>query len=217
DPHYGKIQLGLYLSVVQDVLDRLKQLEESTQLSIPRGKRRRKNETLLSNKRPRTRAQTKKEIVDAENDRLNCQVGSDVHLRSQNSTDILVEIVAKEARKRPLALLTFRYGIYNSPAPASLLRVHHIRKDTYTPGEYLRVVVTSKIAAGATGTAHGADVEILVGGTIRRVKAVAKLSFGPKESERMRHEFMIYEHLATRGVAEGIPTVYGLFEDLESN
>ncbi|KAG6814161.1 hypothetical protein H0H87_008746 [Tephrocybe sp. NHM501043] len=117
----------------------------------------------------------------------------------------------------PLALLVFRYGIYNSPAPASFLRLNCTRKGTYMASEYIKVVVTSKIAAGATGTVHGADVEVMDGTTVRRLNAVVKLAFGAQERERMRHEFTIYEHLASRGVTEGIPAVYGLFEDLESD
>ncbi|KAG6907650.1 hypothetical protein DXG01_008100 [Tephrocybe rancida] len=198
DPHYGKIQMGLYISIIQDALDRLKQQSEKS-THIPGGKRRKKIGTLPPNKRPRTRASSLKEKVEAEAERVNS------------------EVVTEEARKRPLALLVLRYGIYNSPAPASFLRLRHIRKDMYTPSQYFKVVISSKIAAGATGTIHGADVEFLDGTIVRRAKAVVKLSFGSEQSARMRHEFSVYEHLRSCGVVSGIPVVYGLFEDLESD
>ncbi|KAG5729923.1 Negative regulator of sexual conjugation and meiosis [Termitomyces sp. T112] len=33
----------------------------------------------------------------------------------------------------------------------------------------------------------------------------------------MRHEFSIYEHLTSRGVEQGIPLVFGLFKDVETD
>ncbi|KAG6852098.1 hypothetical protein H0H87_010958, partial [Tephrocybe sp. NHM501043] len=165
DPHYGKIQMGLYLAILQDALDRLKKQEGVNAPSNAPNNKRRRIHALPSNKRPRTRASSLKEKAQAENKR----------------------IATEAARMLPLALLVFRYGIYNSPAPASFLRLNCTRKGTYTASEYIKVVVTSKIAAGATGTVHGADVEVMDGTTVRRLNAVVKLAFGAQERDRMRH------------------------------
>ncbi|GLB43199.1 hypothetical protein LshimejAT787_1301000 [Lyophyllum shimeji] len=201
NPGYGKIHIGLYLSILQDLIDRTKhQREQEEILQTTTRKRRRSTATnSTSNKRYKTRAMVQQERKEAEARRIN-------H-----------EVVKQAAAKRSLMLLEMRYGIYNSPAPASFLRLHCIRKKTYTSDEYLTVVLTSRIAAGATGVAHDAHLEVLdVDRRARRLDVVVKLAFEPEQTKRLRHEFSIYEHLASRGVVEGIPVIYGLFEDLES-
>jgi hypothetical protein len=45
---------------------------------------------------------------------------------------------------------------------------------------------------------------------------VVKFAFKPQQQQRLRHEFSIYEHLTSSEV-EGIPMVFGLFEDTESD
>lgn len=52
-------------------------------------------------------------------------------------------------------------------------------------------------------------------GEPRQHAVVAKVVIPPEQHEGPRHEFSIYEHLALSGV-EGIPSVYGLFEDIET-
>ncbi|KAF8074046.1 hypothetical protein FPV67DRAFT_783384 [Lyophyllum atratum] len=200
NPGYGKIHMGLFISIVKDVMDRT-ELERQQDESPPFGgqKRRRGTGASAPNKRYKTRAMALKERSEAEE-----------RMRNQ-------EIVKQNARGRPLMLLELRYGVYNSPAPASLLRTHSIQKDTYGPEEYFSIVFTSRIAGGATGVAHGATLRLLAAdGEVRCVDVVVKLSFKSAQKERLRHEYTIYEHLATRGV-KGIPFVYGLFEDVETD
>ncbi|KAF8074528.1 hypothetical protein FPV67DRAFT_585695 [Lyophyllum atratum] len=200
NPGYGKISIGLFLSIVQDVMDRTEL--ERHQDELPRSNnRKRRRETFASdpNKRCKTRAMALKER-------------SEVDERNRNQ-----ENVKKDARKRSLMLLELRYGVYNSPAPASFLRTHSIQKETYGPEEYLSIILTSRIAGGATGVAHGATLRLLASdGEVRCVDVVVKLSFKSEQRERLRHECTIYEHLEKQGV-EGIPFVYGLFEDVETD
>ncbi|KAF8074526.1 hypothetical protein FPV67DRAFT_585531 [Lyophyllum atratum] len=201
NPGYGKIHIGLFLSVVQDAIDRMEKQpqEEETRQS---GNRKRPQDTasLPSRKRYKTRMAVLQDRLEAEERHLN------------------QEIVKQEVRRRSLALLELRYGIYNSPAPASFLRFRCVSKDIYTPDEYFTVVLTSRIEAGATGVAHGARLKCVDSdGQTRHLDVVVKLSFGLEETKRLRHEFSIYQHLAILGIVEGIPFIYGLFEDMESN
>lgn len=45
--------------------------------------------------------------------------------------------------------------------------------------------------------------------------AVIKLAFSTEQQGRLRHEYSIFAHLTRSGVISGIPTVLGLFEDME--
>lgn len=201
NPAYGKIHIGLYLSIMQDAIDRAEQhCKRDEELQSTNRKRRRATAIAPSHKRYKTRAMVLKARREAEECQKNCQV------------------VKQEAEDRSLALLELRYGIYNSPAPASFIRLNRGCKATYAPHEYLSLVLTSRIAAGATGVAHEAYMELLASdGTNRRLDVVVKLAFEPEQTTRLRHEFSIYEHLASHGVLEGIPIIYGLFEDVESD
>jgi hypothetical protein len=94
---------------------------------------------------------------------------------------------------------------------------HSTASQTYTPDQYLSLVVGMKIASGATGIVHNASLEVLTASDgIQRLKIVVKFALKPKQQSRLRHEFSIYEHLASSEV-KGIPTVFGLFKDTESD
>ncbi|KAG6823554.1 hypothetical protein H0H93_003437, partial [Arthromyces matolae] len=80
----------------------------------------------------------------------------------------------------------------------------------------MSVVLTSKLATGAIGDAHYAQIELLINGCARRTSAVVKLALQKQEIDYMRHEFTIYQHLYKCGVTKGIPSVLGFFEDIES-
>jgi hypothetical protein len=77
--------------------------------------------------------------------------------------------------------------------------------------------VSSEIAAGATGVVYNAMLEVSTTSTgVQSLKAVVKFAFEREQQKRLRHEFSIYEHLASLEV-DNIPTVFGLFEDTESD
>lgn len=67
---------------------------------------------------------------------------------------------------------------------------------------------------GAVGVVYGGTLEYtnIIGNTRTR-DAVIKFAFSEKQQERMRHEYLVYQHLVASNVM-GIPTVYGLFRDL---
>jgi hypothetical protein len=137
------------------------------------------------------------------------------------------QIILKAANLRNLALIRLQFGVYNSPVPASFLRCGpslspvigpsppRKAKDTYLSHEYFTLVLTSQIADGATGIVHGARLELDTSDSQPLTEEiVVKLAFSDKQQKRIRNEYDIYQHLAHAKVV-GIPTVLGLFEDLE--
>ncbi|KAG6851674.1 hypothetical protein H0H87_012879, partial [Tephrocybe sp. NHM501043] len=109
-----------------------------------------------------------------------------------------------------------RYGVWNSSTPAAFVKIGAVKKAKYTSNEYMLLILTSKIAEGATGVAHTARLEIFVNGRVFNLEVIVKLAFHSKQTQRLRHEHTIYMHLAANGVEEGIPHIFGLFEDVET-
>jgi hypothetical protein len=137
------------------------------------------------------------------------------------------QVILSAASLRHLALIRIQYGVYNSPEPSSFLRSGSSlspvvgplpprkAKDKYRSDEYFTLVLTSEIGDGATGIVHGATLELETSDVQRLThEVVVKLAFSDEQQERLRKEYAIYQHLATANVM-GIPTVLGLFEDLE--
>jgi hypothetical protein len=76
--------------------------------------------------------------------------------------------------------------------------------------------VASEIAAGATGVVHNATLQVLTASDgVRSLEVVVKFAFKKRQQRKLRHEFSIYEHLESPKI-DGIPVVFGLFEDTES-
>ncbi|KAG6901628.1 hypothetical protein C0995_009796 [Termitomyces sp. Mi166 len=200
NPAYGGIHAGLYVSILQDVMDRTSQ-EQIAEEAIRTRTKKRKREVQDEgfNRRYKTRAVVTKHRQETEYRRVN------------------EEGVKKYATRCSLALLEIRYGPYNSPAPAALVRSGTKQKKVYKHDEYLLLTLTSKIAEGATGVAHIARLEILVNECTYSAKVVVKIAFSKKQVKRLRHEHSVYAHLASRGVVEGIPFLFGMFEDVEMN
>ncbi|KAG6888608.1 hypothetical protein C0995_007037 [Termitomyces sp. Mi166 len=205
DPQYGEIQLGLFLSIIKDALDRTLQLvdrEERTKIPTTRKRKSKAVESLTPIKRRRTRAGFAQEAARK--------------LTYQSN----LKRVSDTSSNRQVLLLRIQHHHFNSPNPASFFRVDSRtpRKSTYKSSEYLCVTITSAIAGGATGDAHKATIELITseGETLSFPDAIIKLSFGRVEGKRMRHEYDVYQHLSSSGVT-GIPYVFGLFEDAESD
>lgn len=131
------------------------------------------------------------------------------------------------ASLRNLVLIRLQYGVYNSPVPASFLRYGpsitpaigpsppRKAKDAYRTHEYFTLILTSHIADGATGVVHGATLKLETSDAQSlSQEVVVKLAFLHEQQERMRNEYTIYRHLAMANVT-GVPTVLGLFKDLE--
>ena len=74
---------------------------------------------------------------------------------------------------------------------------------------------------GATGVIHPVALEVQLldpsgdVSVLNRHDLIMKLAFGKEQQSRLRHESEVYAHLARHRV-KGIPTVHGLFLDLDS-
>ncbi|KNZ73735.1 hypothetical protein J132_10003 [Termitomyces sp. J132] len=198
DPSYGRLQAGLYLSIVQDAINRTKRQDELDNAKPKSRKRRRDPSEEEPRKRYKTRFMVSKERAEAE------------------ERDKDYEAVKLNAPKRSLALIEFRFGQYNSTAPSALIRSGTKKKATYGSDEYVSLVLTSKLGNGAVGAVYDAQLEILINGYTRRARVAVKLGFKDDEIRSMRNEYSIYQHLASHGVVEGIPHIFGLYEDVES-
>ncbi|KAF5386093.1 hypothetical protein D9615_002183 [Tricholomella constricta] len=207
DPRYGELHLTLFVAIIEDVLDRTRQLVQSETDAKPRNssRKRKREEPLPSEgyKRPKTRARLALEAAHA--------------VEHQEK----LAVVAKAIAERPLAVLRIHDRHFNSPVPASLLRVDRQAPTddfVFEPREYFHLTIKSKLGAGATGDVHSATLEFQAstGETVLFSEAVVKLAFDSEQRGRMRNEFEVYEHLNSSGVT-GIPTIFGLFKDVESD
>ncbi|KAF9461072.1 hypothetical protein BDZ94DRAFT_1299452 [Collybia nuda] len=200
-PGYGKLHIGLYMAIIYDALDRMRQLPEENGVTQVK-KRRRKVNTLQSKvKRPRTRALVAKLEIDEIEHEMTC------------------DYLTKNSTRCDLLLLRLCYGIYNSSSPSFFLRSGQPRtgKTNFRVHEYLSVTLTSEIATGATGVVHGATLKFLSGkGEVGNMTVVVKFSMKPDQQKKLRHEYSVYEELASSHV-KGVPRAIGLFEDHNSD
>ncbi|KAG5736117.1 hypothetical protein E4T56_gene6265, partial [Termitomyces sp. T112] len=172
-PSYGRLQTGLYISIVHDAFERVIQQTHSEDSPSPRT---RNSHSHKPGRRYITRLAASMGMKEAQE----------------------FKVVKNHVDDRALALLEMRYDVYNSPVPASFVRVGTKRKRSYGPDEYFKLILTSEIASGATGVVHDAQLEVQIDGHVLRAAVVVKLAFQPEEIEAMRHEFSIYEHLTSR-------------------
>ncbi|KAG6899641.1 hypothetical protein C0993_008418 [Termitomyces sp. T159_Od127] len=224
DPSYTKIHLGLYLSVIEDTLDRTRHIIDKESLlvrqpcqleveavtqeeSFRKSKRKRGDEdvsTSAPRKRPRTRATSVREYV-----------------RRLDARKIVDEIY-DEMEGRRLALLRVQYLHYNSLVPSSFWKDD--RPDSRpkktdqvcSPKDYFVVSLTSALCDGSTGHAHRATLELLGRDGKPRTYSniVVKLATEPKAITRLQNEYKVYQHLKVFDV-KGIPRIFGIYSDLE--
>ncbi|KAG6877268.1 hypothetical protein C0992_010402 [Termitomyces sp. T32_za158] len=202
NPAYAHIHLGLFISIIDDIRDRTRQLLAQEDKSKPA---KRQGGVLLSEniKRPRTRLS--------------------VSLEEARNSDYKqgLKAVLNGIANRDLALLRIQHGPYNSPAPSLFLRVSDsgtvVSQKKYQPHEYFRVTVTSELARGSTGDAHAATIDFSDTNekTISFPNVVVKFAFAAVQKKRLRHEFSVYSRLMSAN-ARGFPLAFGLFEDIET-
>ncbi|KAG6835007.1 hypothetical protein H0H93_005667 [Arthromyces matolae] len=195
NPPYGRLQGGLYLAILQDAISRLKQ-QQAIDKEKPKSRRRRREpEDVPTTTRYNTRSAVSKELNEARN----------------------LDVLKQHASKCPLALVTLRYGNYNSVSPSAFLRSGATEKTTYGPNEYFSLVLTSEIGSGGVGTVYRAKLEAVIDGSLCETLVAVKLGFTKYHTERLLLENSAYERLSKGGVTEGIPFVFGLFRDTESD
>ena len=82
-------------------------------------------------------------------------------------------------------------------------------KRKYEHGTYSTIIITSLMGEGSTSAMHGGTFT-LNDDEFVDLDVVVKLSFSDEAEERLQHEYLIYQHLNSKGV-KGIPTALGLF------
>ena len=89
------------------------------------------------------------------------------------------------------------------------------RADEYQAHEYLELLLMPNFDSGATGQVHKATLRMaLSDGGLLSSPVIVKIAFHEFQRERLRHEYVVYKHLAQKGV-KCIATIFGLFEDVD--
>jgi serine/threonine protein kinase len=124
------------------------------------------------------------------------------------------------------------FGIQRSPAPASFIRIgksfapdivpssHGFNElaDGYSPTEYATIKLHKRLGSGAVGVVYKGTLELkdAVDGETLSKPIVVKLAFSTWQKNRMRKEYAVYSHLATKEGIEGVVRVHGFFKDAEN-
>ncbi|CAA7265524.1 unnamed protein product [Cyclocybe aegerita] len=201
---YRKCHIGLYLAIVQDVLERQKMAKEE--------------ETATSTLKRTQECLDDKEEVVAKRRKTSAPLPPED-----------LEALAKELSTRPLALIHLDYGVYRSPVPSSFIRVGSScvpslysrlpsdkATERYKAEESFSLILGEPMGEGAVGVVHPASLEVPCSESTLKHRLLVKLAFSLKSRDRLRREFRTYETLARKRIVRGIITVHGLFEDSET-
>ena len=89
------------------------------------------------------------------------------------------------------------------------------RAQEYQAQEYFELLLTPNFSSGATGQVHRATIRMtLTDGRLLSSSAIVKVAFHDMQRERLRHEYVVYKHLADKGV-KSVASIFGLFEDVD--
>ncbi|KIM40416.1 hypothetical protein M413DRAFT_28883 [Hebeloma cylindrosporum] len=196
---YAKIQTGLHLAIVKDVLER----------------------DVLSSTKKRPAAEP-----------INTECQSKRVKRTHETEDVDSNPSAElSLGSRNLALIALDQGLYRSPVPSSFFRVESTwdpargtevnneprRKARYPPSEYFTLTLGDQLGRGSVGIAYQASVTFISeSNTFEHSRLVVKMSYFESQKTSLRHEYAMYKLLVTRGVAQNILPVYGMFQDAET-
>jgi hypothetical protein len=155
--------------------------------------------------------------VDIKWQKVNWRFVNSIHLAFGDYNMRAQQIIELLSESRRL-FMYLQFSIYDSPVPATFVRVIPPPFVNPTPSmaqnKSMTLMLSSELAQGATGVVHGGTLEMETRGQRVFLDVVAKLAFSEDQRERLKHEFSIYCHLASKGV-KNIPTLLGLFEDVE--
>ncbi len=108
---------------------------------------------------------------------------------------------------------------------ASMTRLHLLSSatppmkfDSYSPSEYVMIVLDSRLGTGGTGTVFRACIEPDASSSKPKYCApfVVKFAYSSKDVDRLRHEYAVYRHLERKGVT-GIPRLLGFYEAVDQD
>ena len=122
----------------------------------------------------------------------------------------------------------------NSPSPAGFIRRGRgiaseipspdidlwkskmaLSSQEYQAHEYFELLLAPDFSSGATGQVHRATIRMAMpDGRLLSSSVVVKVAFHELQRERLRHEYVVYRHLADKRV-KSVASIFGLFEDVE--
>ncbi len=119
-----------------------------------------------------------------------------------------------------IAAFYFQTSQYDSPAPVLFYNVSDDSelRDSYSPSEYVTIVLDSRLGTGGTGTVFRACIEPDASSSKPKYCApfVVKFAYSSKDADRLRHEYAVYRHLERKGVT-GIPRLLGFYEAVDED
>ncbi|EDR15291.1 uncharacterized protein LACBIDRAFT_301371 [Laccaria bicolor S238N-H82] len=199
NPGYGKLHVGVYVTSIEDMFDRMGQ-QSAHAGNSGEGKGGGRG--------------AKKWTTDGLG-------GGDHPIEDKLALETIY--VASKCRTMHMYL---QYDVYDSPVPASFIRSLSLpmppncpsslsspRNHTHGLDECITVVLTSEIGRGATGVALRGTLtpENMEGAGALDV--VVKLAFDDEERDSLKKEYNLYLHLRSEGVQRGITPIIGFFDD----
>ncbi|KAF8959401.1 hypothetical protein BDZ97DRAFT_1837845 [Flammula alnicola] len=218
NPKYRKLHMGLYVAIVTDVLERYnaKKNASASQAAMSEPPRRKRSAEHLESATSSPSKRRKPNPLP----RVYNQGG-----RYRASK------IDKELSTRELALIKLNYGIFCSSAPSSFIRLgpscvpglfddafkEPDRRAVYTSKHFMTATLEAPIGSGAIGVVHKAMIEIETeAGNKLQHRCLIKLGFSEDQQRKMQHEYDVYLHLAAVKAVEGVVSVHGLFQDIET-
>ncbi|KAH9487245.1 hypothetical protein JR316_0001314 [Psilocybe cubensis] len=206
DPAYGKLHIGLYIAIAEDMIDRF----------------------IIQSKRPPQVSRTLPDVSpDQEGPTHNSVHSSHNDLLHDNSNINDSSSITREIREREVALITLKYGVYCSPVPATFLRVQLnpstnavSTKTKFLPHECLELVLDQPFEnVSAKKSIHNAKLLVtLNSGEVLHRKLVVKLAFSHEQRQELQNEYMTYKHMSQfEEIEQYCVPVHGLFEDQDSD
>ena len=236
DPIYGKLHLGLHLAIIQDLIQREEQKIAQPPDTPKRVVRKRAREDCADDdiQIPNIKHRRLRKDGPSEGSAVDQQVVVRISfVSSLVCPQLWMFKAAKAISTCKLALISLDYGPYHSPSPSAFIRLGPScfpglcdptftpskRKVKYSSSEYFHLALSEPMAEGAIGIIHRATAIATLpeSGSEVRLNLLVKLALENEQCERLRHEYAIYQHMASASEqVEGIVFVHGFYEDAET-
>ena len=233
NPCYGKLHVGICMAAIQDAMDRAIQSASKPQSADTEGPTDNEEDGYddrgegssggghRGNRGGRGRSNRGGRGTAKKTTNMTVQVCP------STSHDIIdpIDLKCKEtyclANCRKIAALYLRYGIYDSPNPATFvrsslsLRAPPMTCSCYNLEECLTIVLTSEIGHGGIGIVLRGTLQVEASTRHGLLDVAVKLAITGQQREALWNEYTVYGRLKMEGVDAGITTPIGFFEDVD--
>ena len=215
--NYGQIQIGLYMTILRDALDRMHLIKGASTNDKSKKKQSRYADADREYERPRTRLTTFREQQSEDTQSVMHIFHAPFNVPLILVLDSASRSWSQEPGTAPVKIWSVQlFGPYYSASDRTFGRksiAPYYRGAKIWPGDYFHLTLTSEIAEGATGKVHDAKIEVQASdGRVYGCEAVVKVALGNSQRQRLRHEYAVYRYMALKKV-NCVASVYGLFED----